>query len=42
MNIAFVSTYDARNIRNWSGLGYYISKSLEDNNNNLPNKNIAE
>lgn len=35
MNIAFVSTYDARNVSNWSGLGYYISKSLEDNGNNL-------
>ncbi|MEO5998467.1 MAG: glycosyltransferase family 4 protein [Chitinophagaceae bacterium] len=35
MNIAFVSTYDAHNVSNWSGLGYYISKSLEDNGNNL-------
>ncbi len=35
MNIAFVSTYNARNVSNWSGLGYYISKALEDNGNNL-------
>lgn len=35
MDIAFVSTYNARNVINWSGLGYYISRSLEDNGNNL-------
>ncbi|MEJ7768093.1 MAG: hypothetical protein WKF89_09795, partial [Chitinophagaceae bacterium] len=35
MNIAFVTTYNARNVSNWSGLGYYISKSLEDNGNNM-------
>jgi glycosyltransferase involved in cell wall biosynthesis len=35
MNIAFVSTYNAGNVSNWSGLGYYISKSLEDNGNKL-------
>lgn len=35
MNIAFVTTYNARDVINWSGLGYYISKSLEDSGNNL-------
>lgn len=35
MNIAFVSTYNARDVSNWSGLGYYISKSLEESGNNL-------
>src|SRR3979490_2016135 len=35
MNIAFVTTYDARNILNWSGIGYYLSKSLENQNNKL-------
>lgn len=35
MNIAFVTTYNAKNIVNWSGLGYYISKSLEDSGNKL-------
>ena len=35
MNIAFVTTYDAQDIINWSGLGYHISRSLENNGNNL-------
>lgn len=35
MNIAFVTTYNARDVINWSGLGYYISKSLEDSGNSL-------
>ncbi len=35
MNIAFVTTYDARNILNWSGLGYHISKSLEQSGNRI-------
>ena len=35
MKIAFVTTYDARNILNWSGSSYYISKSLENQNNDL-------
>lgn len=35
MNIAFVTTYNAKDVINWSGLGYYISKSLEDNSNTL-------
>ncbi|MBC7829706.1 MAG: glycosyltransferase [Chitinophagaceae bacterium] len=35
MKIAFVTTYDARNILNWSGSSYYISKSLEDQHNDL-------
>jgi len=30
MKIAYVTTYDALNIKNWSGLGYYISKSLKN------------
>ena len=28
MKIAYVTTYDASDIRHWSGLGYYISQSL--------------
>lgn len=35
MKIAFVTTYEARNILNWSGSSYYISKSLENQNNDL-------
>lgn len=27
--ISYVTTYDALNVHNWSGLGYYIAKSLE-------------
>ena len=29
MKIAYVSTFDARLTNSWSGLGYYIAKSLE-------------
>lgn len=35
MNIAFVTTYDARSVVNWSGLGYHISKSLENTGNKI-------
>ena len=28
MKIAYVTTYDASDVHNWSGLGYYIAKSL--------------
>jgi glycosyltransferase involved in cell wall biosynthesis len=30
MKIAFVTTYDAQNIRNWSGTPFYMSKALMD------------
>src|SRR5438128_2395278 len=29
MRIAYVTTYDARNPKNWSGLGYHIARALE-------------
>jgi hypothetical protein len=29
MKIAYVTTYDASDVRNWSGLGYFIAKALE-------------
>lgn len=29
MRIAFLTNYDSENIRNWSGIGYYMAKSLE-------------
>jgi glycosyltransferase involved in cell wall biosynthesis len=29
MRIAFLTTYDSTDIGNWSGLGYYMAKSLE-------------
>lgn len=31
LKIAYVSIYDSTDIHNWSGLGYYIAKSLENN-----------
>lgn len=31
MTIAYVSRYNARDVRTWSGLNYYISKALENN-----------
>ncbi len=30
MRAAYVTVYDASDIRSWSGLGYYIAKALED------------
>ncbi len=30
MKLAYVTTYDAADVRNWSGLGTYISQSLKD------------
>ncbi len=30
MKIAYVTTYDASNVHNWSGTGYYMGKSLKD------------
>lgn len=35
MKISYVTTYDATNILNWSGLGYYMAKSLADQNADL-------
>jgi glycosyltransferase involved in cell wall biosynthesis len=29
MKVAYVTTYDARDVRHWSGLGYHIARSLE-------------
>lgn len=29
MKIAYITTYDSSNVHNWSGLGFYIRKSLE-------------
>src|SRR5262245_37968784 len=29
MKIAYVTTYDASDVRHWSGLGYFILKALE-------------
>jgi glycosyltransferase involved in cell wall biosynthesis len=35
MNIAYVSTYNARDVQHWSGTGYYIAKALQDQNNEI-------
>jgi glycosyltransferase involved in cell wall biosynthesis len=35
MKIAYVTTYDSKNIRNWSGLGYYIGKTLKEQFNDI-------
>ncbi|HEY4109076.1 glycosyltransferase family 4 protein [Puia sp.] len=29
MRVAFLTNYDSTDVRNWSGLGYYLAKSLE-------------
>lgn len=31
LKIAYISVYDANDVHNWSGLGYYIAKTLEKN-----------
>lgn len=35
MQVAYVTSYDAANVKNWSGLGYYIAKTLEHQELNL-------
>ncbi|TLV00780.1 glycosyltransferase family 4 protein [Dyadobacter luticola] len=35
MNISYVTTYNANDIHNWSGLGYMIAKALEGQNNHI-------
>lgn len=35
MKIAYVTTYDPKNIRSWSGTGYYMGKTLEENFNEI-------
>ncbi|GEO07612.1 glycosyltransferase family 4 protein [Segetibacter aerophilus] len=35
MKIAYVTTYNALDIHKWSGLGYYIAKSIEDQSNEI-------
>lgn len=41
MNISYITNYDAQNINKWSGLGYYISKSLKDQNNDIDYLTLA-
>lgn len=35
MHISYVTPYNALDVHNWSGLGYYIAKSLTNQNNEL-------
>ncbi|MBN8572198.1 MAG: glycosyltransferase family 4 protein [Ignavibacteria bacterium] len=35
MKISYVTTYDSSDVKNWSGTGYYISKSLMDQGTEL-------
>lgn len=35
MQLAYVTTYDARDVHQWSGLGYHIAQSLSDQNISL-------
>lgn len=35
MKISFVTTYNALDVHNWSGVGYYLSKTLADQNNEI-------
>jgi hypothetical protein len=30
MKLTYVTTYNASNIQNWSGIGYYMAKALQD------------
>lgn len=42
MKIAYITKYDALDIHYWSGTGYYISKTLENQNNILDYINSVE
>lgn len=43
MKILYVTTYDPGNVHSWSGLGFYIEKSLKDSSLNVSNiKNLNE
>ena len=35
MRLSYITTYDALDVNNWSGLGYYISKALTDQGNTM-------
>ncbi|RKR81074.1 glycosyltransferase involved in cell wall biosynthesis [Mucilaginibacter gracilis] len=35
MEISYITSYDSKDVHKWSGLGYYIAKGLEAQNNNL-------
>ncbi|MCU0384752.1 MAG: glycosyltransferase family 4 protein [Flavihumibacter sp.] len=35
MRLSYITTYDAFDVNNWSGLGYYISKALTDQGNTM-------
>lgn len=35
MKISFVTTYNAHDVQNWSGVGYYLSKALADQHNEI-------
>jgi len=35
MKIAYLTTYDATNVKNWSGLGTYIAQSLKDESTSI-------
>ena len=35
MKIAYVTTYESNNIKNWSGAGYYIARALERQSINI-------
>ena len=41
MRIAYVTTYDGTNVHNWSGLGYFIARTLEDQGSSLQYINVG-
>jgi glycosyltransferase involved in cell wall biosynthesis len=41
MRIAYVTTYDATNVHSWSGLGYFIARTLEDQGSSLQYINVG-
>jgi glycosyltransferase involved in cell wall biosynthesis len=41
MKIAYVTTYDATNVHNWSGLGYFIARTLEEQGSSLQHINVG-
>jgi len=35
MNIAYISSFDPKNIKSWSGIGYYLAQILEKSGHNI-------
>lgn len=41
MRIAYVTTYDATDVHNWSGLGYFVARTLVEQGSSLQHINVG-